>query len=314
MNPRRWLELAKWGWLVLVFGGVIYYFLGHSTSVLGHLRQFSADSLIFSVLSLVAAKFLLTYLSLWSMDGQEWRPTFGKMFYFNAVTQLAKYLPGGIWHFVGRYGLYRANGMTNTQSGRSILAENLWLVLSAACFGALASLLGRQLRPPHWPGIPDALIHWALPGLAAVIWIAGLLGIERFVKLVPRLQPLNLLRLLVIQAAIWTLIGIGFWVLIPGDRIGKLVGVSLGGFALSWAAGFLVPFAPSGLGVREAALTALLSPHVTTEGLAVYAAVNRLIWIVTELALGLLSGPLSGTGTLVAGTRRDHPVPSDPNG
>lgn len=38
--------------------------------------------------------------------------------------------------------------------------------------------------------------------------------------------------------------------------------LAIGAFALSWVAGFLVPGAPAGLGVREGVLVALLSPSV----------------------------------------------------
>jgi hypothetical protein len=38
--------------------------------------------------------------------------------------------------------------------------------------------------------------------------------------------------------------------------------LAIGAFALSWVAGFLVPGAPAGLGVREGVLIALLSPSV----------------------------------------------------
>ncbi len=38
--------------------------------------------------------------------------------------------------------------------------------------------------------------------------------------------------------------------------------LAVGAFALSWVAGFLLPGAPAGLGVREAVLVALLSPSV----------------------------------------------------
>lgn len=312
MNRKRWLDLAKWAWLVLVFAGVVYYLSGHSASVLAHLRQFSARALVLSFASLIAAKFLLTYLSLWSIEGQAWHPTFGEMFYFNAVTQLAKYLPGGVWHFVGRFGLYRAKGMTNAQSGKTMLAENLWLLLSAACFGVLASLIGGQEQLLAWIKGPVAsLATRVLPLLTLFIWIGGLVFIERFAKLAPRYEPAHLVRLLLLQAAIWALIGAGFWVLLPTDWSAGVVGVSLGAFALSWVAGFLVPFAPSGLGVREAALAALLAVYAGAEAIAVYAAVSRIIWVVTELALGLLSGPLFGSGDLAQASRGDHPISVD---
>ncbi len=314
MNRQRLLQIAKWTWLVLVFGGVIYYFSKHYTSIIGYLRNFSLIALVLSIVFLVVGKYLLTYLSLWSIEGQDWHPTFTQMFYINAVTQLAKYLPGGIWHFVGRFGLYRAKGMTTTQSGRTMVVENSWLVLSAVCFGGLVSFLGQSNTILSWLHLPSTpAIRAGLFLLFMLIWLLGLFLIERFVKLKRRANVRNLARLFLVQAASWLFMGLGFWVILPQGWNWGLIGASIGGFALSWAVGYLTVFAPSGLGVREVALTALLAAYITPEGAAVYATVARLIWIITEIGLGVFSELVFGSGKLGALFKSRPPVSSEGN-
>jgi uncharacterized membrane protein YbhN (UPF0104 family) len=312
VNRQRLLQIAKWTWLVLVFGGVIYYFAKHYTSVIAHLQNFSLISLVLSIVFLVVGKYLLTYLSLWSIEGQDWRPAFSQMFYINAVTQLAKYLPGGIWHFVGRFGLYRSKGMTTTQSGRTMLVENLWLVLSAFCFGCLVSFFGQSSVILNWLHLPSTpLIRGSLFLLFILVWFLGLFLIEHFVKLKCQAGAGNLVRLVLLQAAAWLFMGLGFWVILPNGWNWELIGASVGGFALSWVVGYLTIFAPSGLGVREVVLTALLAVYITPEGAAVYATVARLIWIITEIGLGVFSELVFGSGNLCSLLKNRPPAASE---
>jgi hypothetical protein len=311
VNRQRLLQIAKWIWLVLVFGGVIYYFAKHYTSIIAHLRDFSLLSLVLSLVFLVAGKYLLTYLSLWSIEGQDWQPTFTQMFYINAVTQLAKYLPGGIWHFVGRFGLYRTKGMTTTQSGRTMLVENLWLVLSAFCFGGLVSFLGQSSAILKWLHLSSTpVIRGGLFLLLILIWFLGLFLIEHFVKLKRQADVGNLVRSVLLQAASWLFMGLGFWVILPNRWNWELIGTSVGGFALSWVVGYLTIFAPSGLGVREVVLTALLAAYITPEGAVVYATVARLIWIITEIGLGVFSELVFGSGNLSSLLKNRSPAAS----
>lgn len=64
---------------------------------------------------------------------------------------------------------------------------------------------------------------------------------------------------------------------------------SLGAFSIAWATGYVAVFAPSGIGVREAVLVALLAPSVPAEEAVAYAAVSRVIWTLVEFVLGLLA-------------------------
>lgn len=309
MTKQRWLQIVKWVWLVLVFGGAVYYFSKHFTPILGSLRNLSLFSLVLSILFVVVGKYFLTYLSLWSIEGQDWKPTFSQMFYINAVTQLAKYLPGGIWHFVGRFGLYRNKGMTTLQSGRTMLVENLWLVLSAFCFGVMVGFTGRDLPfLDRLPIVNSSALRSGVFLLCLLLWIVGLLLIGRFVSLKRRESPGRLVGLLLVQAVTWLCLGLGFWVLLPDRWNRELIGVGVGSFALSWVAGYLTVFAPSGLGVREAVMTALLSAYMPSVEAAVYATVARLIWIVTEIGLGIFSEIVFGSGKLAVFFRLASPI------
>jgi hypothetical protein len=60
----------------------------------------------------------------------------------------------------------------------------------------------------------------------------------------------------------WLVAGTAAWVLVEGLTAGPAPAFLflLGAYTFAWLVGFIVPFAPSGLGVREATMIALLAP------------------------------------------------------
>ena len=77
-----------------------------------------------------------------------------------------------------------------------------------------------------------------------------------------------------------------------------IVPMAIGAFALSWVAGFLVPGAPAGLGVREGVLVALLSPSV-----------DRALPIVLGFRLATTLGDFLSLGLGWALTAEQRPAP-----
>ena len=63
-----------------------------------------------------------------------------------------------------------------------------------------------------------------------------------------------------------------------------LLKVSIGVFSLSWLAGFLTPFSPGGVGVRESAIVLLLTPFVGGSQAITVALLSRALSLVVELA------------------------------
>jgi uncharacterized membrane protein YbhN (UPF0104 family) len=83
----------------------------------------------------------------------------------------------------------------------------------------------------------------------------------------------------------------------------RTVALSIGGYCLAWAVGFLVVVAPAGAGAREAALAAALSPVLDGAELVVLVLASRVLLTVADLAL-------AGVGAAL-GTRRPPGAVSD---
>lgn len=208
------------------------------------------------------------------------------------LSNLGRYLPGAIWHFVGRVQLLRASGISRTEGTLGVMLEQ--------GLQLLAALLLVALSLPFWPS--ESPVH-------SQRWLVGLLPVG-LVALHPRLffPPLN-----------WLLARLGRPTLPPTLRYPQLlayllgyVGVHLanglalgaaalalraplgylpaiiGGALVAWTLGFLSPLTPGGLGVREATLGLLLAPLIGAERAALGAILWRASNLITEVLSALL--------------------------
>lgn len=172
-----------------------------------------------------------------------------------ALTQMAKYLPGNVGAPLGRAAMAVAEGIPARPVAQSLVWETVLgagaaVGLGVACLwlaGDPARLLA-SIPPWGW-----GLAAGAAGALLAVAW-----------RRAGRQVGLSWSVLMAVPGAYavgYLAIGAGLWamavLLLPQAAHTPLGFVAA--FTLSWVAGFLAPGAPAGLGVREAALLALLS-------------------------------------------------------
>ena len=299
------LTIAKWAWVILVLGGAVYFFISHFKETLSYLRLVSVVNLVISLIFLVVGRILQTQLAKAALQGQSFRPPFTRMLHIFSMTQLAKYLPGGLWQFVARFGVYQANGMTPVQSGRVMLVENLWLVLSAGFFGAMS---GFQFLL-NWMKIPSgmsSLVGWI--GLILAAWFATLWLIDRYAGLQRHSLSWFLIYLIPLQIANWFINGLSFWILLPSNEHPlSLIWVSISAFCISYVFGFIAIWAPSGIGVREVVLSYLMGIYISPQAAIIYGTLNRIIWVFTDMMLGLFCELFYGTGKLASIVKMKEP-------
>ena len=219
------------------------------------------------------------------------------------LSQLGKYLPGSIWQFIGRAAAYRNLGAQYGPIRDALVCESLWIVAGASAVGAiltgpaLVGILTGSLSSfvAWWLGAGFALALLAV--VAAAIWKRALLS--RYARLA--WPPV---RAVAAQAAIWLLLGLGFWVLARGCGLDVGPVFAIGLFAAGYAVGFLVPIAPAGLGVRDAILTLGLMPYVPAGEALVVTVMARMVYLVVDLALALGQDAVLG----LFGLRRTQPA------
>jgi uncharacterized membrane protein YbhN (UPF0104 family) len=174
----------------------------------------------------------------------------------------ARYIPSGALTVAVRLLERERLGASKPQMLSATAYEQLVAVAAAAAV-SLAAFAAAGRRPP----------------VVAVVVLVGVLVLtvpaqpvvrrwERRRQAAGRLPESVLLRTGVLVSATllcatsWLVAGVAAWAFVASVTGGPTPSFSylLGAYTFAWLVGFVVPFAPSGLGVREATLIALLAP------------------------------------------------------
>lgn len=207
------------------------------------------------------------------------------------LSQVSKYLPGGVWNYVSRVYLCTEQGIPPSKAVLSMILE-IVLILLAQATTVLLTL-------PFWmDGARGSLWVLLILPLGAILLqpriFNGVLAIVARKSGFQDPPQVNLgLGTVAAILGIYTLgaimVGISFFFFasslypLPLELLPRIAGI----INLSLIVGFLAPFAPYGLGVREGLLTLLLSLYVPPPVAAVIALASRLWYTFAEL-VGLL--------------------------
>jgi glycosyltransferase 2 family protein len=213
------------------------------------------------------------------------------------ISNLWRYVPGKLWQIGAMSGLaLRENVNAAAAAGSAVLST----VLNIASGLAIVLVLGSR-----WPGLisEDARgVAIALIALAGLGLLALPFTISRFGTLVGRLTgrdvrlgappARSILVALVGNGVAWLLYGIAFMWFVRGV-VGDAPGATwqyVAVYTASYLVGYLVLFAPGGIGVREGALFALLpSLGLATSTQALLIAGASRIWLtILEIVPGVL--------------------------
>lgn len=184
-----------------------------------------------------------------------------------AIANVAKYLPGNVFHFVGRQLLGNRAGWSHRAIAQSSVLE---LGIMVACALALVGILGGMVVPsdlwetrfPILIGIGEYDLLFTvliMAGGYAVLAISERSGIlRRFLGIRSRdlVMPGILITLFLAASG---LIADALGMVLKGSTVPIPQLIIAVAYLASWLAGFVVPGAPGGLGVREGVLVYLLS-------------------------------------------------------
>lgn len=287
--------MATWALLLAAFG-----FLGYTAATQWEelrAHPWEMDPLRMAA-SVVAHLLVLCWgVYLWSRVLRQFvdaPPPFPALLRVWAYSNAARYIPGTVWQFVTAAQLSRDVGMGRVLALSSMLVHVAFSLLSAV----VLSVLVLPLEPLGLPAGVGAALRVALPlaALAAVhpAVLNGALGVLR--RVVRR--EVTAWRggwgagvwLLLLAHLSWMLYGVAYFLFVaaltpvPLDALPALTAVN----ALSFVAGYLVVFAPGGLGVRESAMSLLLTPLIPAAVAVVLAVLARLWSIAAEVLLALL--------------------------
>jgi len=285
---------------------VIFYFL--IRHVVANWTKIPFDQLRFNGLYVIAAfLFLVVYFLLltygWSriIGELDNKITYGKALYVMSTSQIAKYVPGGVWYTLGRVYLGKTLKIKEEIGMLSVIFETFLLMLTNLVIFLVATNFVRDRS------ILNPLVSILLILIILILLYPPLLNtlLNLTLRLIKRPQVTlrakysNILKLSAYFFGVWICQIAGFYLLI--NSIYPLSPAHIPNLAiaytLSWITGFIVLFAPAGLGIREGMMSLLLTPLLPSP-LAVAMSFITRIWItvleITMFIIGLIIKPKTG--------------------
>ena len=212
-------------------------------------------------------------------------------------TNIYKYLPGGVWHFVSRYNILR-HKFSSQKSIESILLEPL-LMLVAGLFFIPFGRLNFLFFILCWsstlillPGIREVLIQ-NLKVIKAKMFINNDKQIDRKIDQNNHDNPGKIFypyKSLFVETIFILFRFLGFLCCINAFSIGSLIskGELISSFSLAWVIGLIVPAAPGGLGVFESVILFKLGSQLPEAPLLASLLFFRLISTLSDIFAALI--------------------------
>jgi uncharacterized membrane protein YbhN (UPF0104 family) len=297
---RRWFRRAL---QVAGLGAACWYLVhtasAHRSELVAVPLEFHAVPFLLASLLTIGTWFLL--VRSWSRSLRWWSEELplaaAVRIWF--VTNLSRFVPGAVWQFAHVSAEALSARISPLAATGAILFQQLVLLgTGLALTASLAPVLPTAaLGTLH----PLAALGLASLGVAAVIIFLPVLtpalerGTSRLLKRDirwPSPRRAELTRYVGVLVLPWLAYGIAFWLFgrsLLGDSAPGLLPAAAA-FTGSYVAGIIAVFAPGGLGVREAAMVALLSPIAGPAPALLLAIASRLWLVALEIltALGVL--------------------------
>lgn len=211
-----------------------------------------------------------------------------------ALSLLGKYVPGKVFHTVGRLILYRDSPPGTAGLTAALAAELLLTLTAAACVAAVALGLTADALPPLARPLAAAS---AVAGVAVTFSTlfdraAGWLAARALTSTPP--APIARRRRIapfVLQIASYLLMGAGLYLLAQAWQQPSIASLPVvtGALCLSGIVGVIAIVVPAGIGVREGALMWLLAP-VGGAAPAAFVAVAARLWLTAGDAVAAAIG------------------------
>lgn len=200
------------------------------------------------------------------------------------VANLGRYVPGKVWQIAGLVAMARRRGVSAaTATAAAVLSQGIGL--------ASATLVGLWSL---WTVVEGQMWRWVLPavflggvaiGLAPPVFQAAL---SLWFRVARSEKPEGVTSSDAIE---WLALGLGTWVAYSGAFFLLVIGLGLdahllpaaSAFAAAYVLGYVMVFAPAGLGVREGFLVVLMAPQVGAGVAGAVAVIARLWTTVIEV-------------------------------
>lgn len=193
------------------------------------------------------------------------------------IANLGRYVPGKVWQIAGLAVLAGRRGVpAATATGAAVLGQGI--ALAAAAGIGTGALLGAPQAGAGARGAAFALVAAVGVGLAPPVFrrVTALWFRLARQEAPAGLGSVHAVRWVGAYAVNWLLYAFAFWVLAVSLGLDAPLLPVASAFAAAYVFGYVMIFAPAGVGVREGFLVLLLSPHLGAGPAGALAIVARL--------------------------------------
>jgi len=300
MNWRKLIKIA--------FGlfGVFFlaYYLTKNWDNLGRYEwkfDFWLFALSAALLWLAIAGSVFTYARLLNMISE--KPlSFFKVYRLFNLTNIGRYIPGRLWSIIGFVYYSGEYGISPKRAAVATIINEVASKTAALSVGLLYFIFSNEYS--HF--LPIMLAVLALDFV--IIYPKTLNRVANAILKLMKKQPVEIdfsyaavLKICGMYVIVWLFHSIAFYVLIAAiTKIGPVNPLQFAAILpLCWIIGYLVIFAPGGIGVREAMLVVMLGRFMPQEVALIIAIVQR-IWFTLVEAINFVSALIIPQGKATA--------------
>lgn len=270
----------------IMLGFILFFAWGSRETLVAILVQADMPLLALSISFWMAAHLVSPLMAKLLLDHHTKPLGYAVAFQVHAQNLPARYLPGGIWHTVGRVADFHRNGFSSRRLALLVFLENCLAASVTLAVGGTVVGFFRGLE--GWGTIAYLAAIGGTAGLIVTWFVANVwrVGGRKRISFVLYAKCVAAVLLFWVFAAIAFLSYLCAFPAIPCSSSWlETVGVYL----MSWGIGFIAIFAPQGLGVFEAVLGGLIASPLSPQAAVVLVGGFRLVMLCAELLIWLIS-------------------------
>jgi len=256
----------------------VFYTLSQEYTLSSFIKQLMLLLQILPILFLLNALSVLIGIFAWHIILLQYTKNifpFLISYYYFSKTEIAKYLPGNIFHFLGRQVLASKVHISQIQMAKISLMFSILLLIGTTLTSTIFAFLSQEI-PPF---------------ILTLMGISSIMSFIIFIYLYPSFSIRKKVSIYIYLALSVTLQGImmGMIAMYQSENFtANLFFQCISIYTLSWLIGFVTPGASGGLGIREGtfiAISTYLQLNISTDIIIFSVLLVRLINICVDVML-----------------------------
>lgn len=281
---KRIIEICKYIYTPLIFTCIFYYIFKNSNLLVDLFSEAKPQFIISAIVLWASLHFLAPFSPLLILRCLGYSLPYKKLLGIYIARLPARYLPGGIWHTVGRLADYRSCGISKRHLSLLAFFETVFPI-------PVTFFIGGTLLWLYSPEtLPNSLEITSTVASCIILLVPFYLLIwNPFKKYPPARNFFFYLNLLFLSCIFWSLAASSFIFYFNSVALDKTAQQSLfslaGAYIFSWGTGYIAIFAPQGIGVFEVVAGKLIDLPMSLGSSVAFLAGFRLIALMADLLI-----------------------------